>query len=145
MYRLSSLFCLPVIFLMSCSLFNLAEAQVDKKHNKQYISVEWEQELLSMLDAQLAKSGEAPLHFYFLEKIETHCKDDLDCQWDSYWVVMDEANALKLYLQCIPLTEKLLDLAKARGDEKVGLFLPKNQIRNTPTVCSHPSQFTWVL
>jgi signal transduction histidine kinase/DNA-binding response OmpR family regulator len=113
---------IPVFTLFVFSFFgswmNEAHAQVDKKHAKQYISVEWEEALLAMLEEQLAQSSKTPLHFYFLEKIEAHCQDDLDCQWDSYWVVMDELNALKLHLQCIPLTERLIELARARQDEE---------------------------
>jgi hypothetical protein len=97
---------IPIFTLLAFSflgsLMNEAHAQVDKKHDKQFISVEWEEALLTMLDEQLVQTSKTPLHFYFLEKIEAHCQEDLDCQWDSYWVVMDELNALKLHLQCIP-------------------------------------------
>lgn len=107
-----------LILSIGCSWITTADAQVDKKHDKQHISVEWQEALLAMLEEQLAQARKAPLHFYFLEKIEAHCQDDLDCQWDSYWVVMDELNALKLHLQCIPLTEKLSELARSRKDEE---------------------------
>lgn len=104
------------VFSISYCLINRAEAQIDKKHVSQYISTEWQNQLLTLLDSRLSKPEPTPFHFYFKDKIEEHCQDDLDCQWDSYWVILDELNALKLYLQCIPISEKLVELAKARNN-----------------------------
>jgi signal transduction histidine kinase/DNA-binding response OmpR family regulator/tetratricopeptide (TPR) repeat protein len=106
-----------IVFSFSCVLMNRAYAQIDKKHAPEYISSEWHDELRSLLEARLSLSNASSSHFFFIEKIEDHCQEDLGCQWDSYWIVMDEFNALKKYVECIPLTEKLIELAKLRNDE----------------------------
>lgn len=107
-----------IVFIFSCGLMNGVYAQIDKKHTPEHISSEWHNELRSFLDARLSQSNASSSHFFFVEKIEDHCQEDLDCQWDSYWVVMDEYNAFKKYVECIPLTEKLLELAKLRNDQE---------------------------